>query len=42
MESVELISIYMLKLLFEIMTVCLLIIRIKPKSSRYWLCEWQC
>lgn len=30
----ELIGISMLKLLFEIMTVCLLIIRIKPKSSR--------
>lgn len=30
----ELIGISMSKLLFEIMTVCLLIIRIKPKSSR--------
>lgn len=37
MDSFELIGINMLKLLFEIMTVCLLIIRINPKSSRYWL-----
>lgn len=34
MDFVKLIGINMLKLLFEIMTACLLIIRIKPKCSR--------
>lgn len=33
MDFVKLIGIDMLKLLFEIMTPCLLIIRIKPKCS---------
>lgn len=34
MNFIKLISINMLKLLFEIMTASLLIIRIKPKCSR--------
>lgn len=33
MNFIKLIGINMLKLLFEIMTACLLIIRIKPKCS---------